>query len=120
AADTVGGYAVPGNANIVISPYATHHNPRYWKDPEVFDPERFLGDRAKEIYKPAYYPFGQGQRQCIGRDLSLLEQQLILAMSFQRFDFELVPGSKVEPDFALSLQAKPGLPMLLQPRSSFA
>jgi cytochrome P450 len=114
--DQLGPYTVPGNASIVVSPYATHHSPEYWDDPERFDPERFAPGRMSTGSKRAYYPFGQGRRICIGRDFALTEATAVLSMIVQRFDRRLVPGTKIESHYAMSLTSRYGVPLLLQPR----
>ena len=53
---------------IIRFPYhVVHHNPEYWPEPEVFNPERFLNEEANNIKPFTWLPFGSGPRQCIGR-----------------------------------------------------
>ena len=63
----------------------------------------------------AYFPFGGGPRQCIGKNLALLETHLTLAMLLQRFRFELEPGRQVKTEPEVSLRLKGGLWMRLKP-----
>jgi cytochrome P450 len=79
-----------------------HHNPGLWDDPDRFDPVRFLGDQPFQRHRQAWVPFGAGQRQCIGRDLSLMETQIILPMLLQRFTLTAVPGRVARPKLALT------------------
>lgn len=116
--DQLGPYAIPGDASVVISPYATHHNPQYWDEPEKFDPERFAPGRLSPGIKRAYYPFGQGKRICIGRDFALTEATAVLSMIAQRFERRLVPGTKIESHYAMSLTSRYGVPLLLQLRQN--
>jgi cytochrome P450 len=116
--DTLGPYLIPGGASIVLSPYATHHSPDYWDEPERFDPERFAPGRLSAGVKRAYYPFGQGERLCIGRDFALTQAVAVLSMLAQRFDRRLVAGVEMEPHYAMSLTPHHGVPLLLQPRQS--
>ncbi|MGC2660912.1 MAG: cytochrome P450 [Bryobacteraceae bacterium] len=118
APDQLGPYEIPGDASIVISPYATHHSPEYWDEPERFDPERFAPGRLSTDSKRAYYPFGHGKRICIGRDFALTEATTVLSMIAQRFNRRLVPGTKIEPHYAMSLTSRYGVPLLLQARQS--
>ena len=63
ADDEVGGHRIRAGSSVVtISPYVTHRNPRLWKDPLRFDPERFAPDRSRERRRFAYLPFGGGPR----------------------------------------------------------
>lgn len=54
------------NTPIVIPIYAIHHDPKYYPNPEKFDPDRFSENNKSEISKGAYLPFGEGPRICIG------------------------------------------------------
>jgi cytochrome P450 len=116
ADDEIGGYFIPANSMIVLSPYITHRHPAFWQDPEVFDPERFAPERSASRPHFAYFPFGGGPRMCIGNYFALMEMQLILATVVQRYRLHLVPGHTVEPEALLSLRPRCGLPMLLQQR----
>lgn len=66
ADDEVGGYVVPANTLIWLSPYMTHRHPDFWENPNGFDPERFSPERSAGRPHFAYFPFGGGPRQCIG------------------------------------------------------
>jgi len=102
---------------------STHHRPVCHPSadgtlvqPENFDPTRFDPDRTAERPNEAYYPFGLGQRLCIGANLSLLEQQAVVATVAQRFDRELVSGYVLEPNYDIALRPRDGVPMMLTPR----
>jgi cytochrome P450 len=95
--DVVCGYAIPAGALISVSPYTVQRDPRYWESPETFNPERFSIQAASERPRFAYFPFGGGPRQCIGKDFALYEAAVVLAMAAQRFDWQLAPGEEVRP-----------------------
>lgn len=77
ATDTeLGGHAVPAGALVLVVPWATHRDPRFWSDPERFDPTRFVGEQSG--LPSAYVPFGDGRRACIGRHLAMLESTTLL------------------------------------------
>ncbi len=96
--DEIGGYVIPKDSGIFISPWVTHRNPRLWKDPEGFDPTRFSTFKAVGHATPGYLPFGDGPRLCIGSNFALTEIQLIVATLVRRFRFELMPGRPVVPN----------------------
>ncbi|HEX6292998.1 MAG TPA: cytochrome P450 [Herpetosiphonaceae bacterium] len=73
---------------VMLSPYVTHRLPTYWTEPTRFDPERF--SRGEPSQPLAYFPFGAGERMCIGMTFALLEVRLVLAMLLQKFRFQLV------------------------------
>lgn len=115
--DQVGPYSLPGGAQIIVSPYATHHDPRYWDDPEVFDPERFSAERFDARARNAYYPFGRGQRMCIGEPMSMAIVQLFLLRFARDFAISEVPDTEIRPHYAMTYQPKDGLPLRLTSRA---
>jgi cytochrome P450 len=114
---TIGGFRIAADTGVLVSPWLTHRHPEFWDEPERFDPERFLSERTAARPRYAYFPFGGGPRQCIGNEFALMEGQLILAMIAQSFRLRLVPGRPVEPEPAVTLRPKGGLPMTVTPRS---
>ncbi len=90
--DEIDGHRIPKGSTVLIPIHAIHHDERFWPDPEVYDPERFMGDAPKGRHRSAYLPFGGGRRICIGTSFALMETTLITAMMSQRFVFDLVPG----------------------------
>jgi cytochrome P450 len=114
-ADEVEGYSIPAGAELTISPYATHHDPALWPDPFRFDPERFTPERSAGRHRYAYIPFGAGPRVCIGNNFAILETQLILAATAQRYCLELVPGRPVEMEALITLRPKDGPWMTVHP-----
>ena len=115
ADDEISGYRIPAGTTLAISPYVTHRHPKLRKDPSAFDPERFNPQHAEERPRYAYFPFGGGPRQCIGKNLALLETHLVLAMIVQHCRFYLAPGWDVKTEPELSLRLKGGLWMQLKP-----
>jgi cytochrome P450 len=117
ADDEVGGYQIPANATIVISPYLVHRHPAYWTNPEQFNPERFAPEDMADRPSFAYLPFAAGHHVCIGNHLALLEGQLVLATIAQKYKLRLAPGAVVEPEPALTLRVRDRLPMILEDAS---
>ncbi len=110
----VGAYRIPANGTVLLSPYVTHRDPRFWADAERFDPERFRrGSPARPRY--AYFPFGGGPRTCIGSAFALMEMQIVVAMVAQRYDLALAPGWRVEPEPGTVLVPRGGLRIMLRP-----
>ncbi len=106
----LGGHDIPAGAEIVISQWVVHRDPRHFPDPEAFDPDRFLPERVKELPRFAYFPFGGGPRVCIGNHFAMLEAVLLLATIGQRFHLELLPGQRL--DFRPSVTLRPKGPGL--------
>jgi cytochrome P450 len=109
AEDVIDGYRIPAGANVILPIYAIHHHPDFWQEPEKFEPERFSPERSQQQHPFAWAPFGAGQRLCIGRDLALLEGQLILALALQRFRFTPLANKPVHEQLATTLIPKDGV-----------
>jgi len=118
ADDMIDGYAIPAGTNVISLTYGIHHNPKVWDDPERFDPERFTDERIAQRHKLAWVPFGVGQRQCIGRDFSIMEAQIILAMIMQRYDLAAIPGPTIAPKLSASLKPNRGVRVRLEKRGA--
>jgi len=110
--DEIDGHRIPRGSSVLIPIYVLHHDARFWPEPEVFDPMRFLPENAKRHHRSAYLPFGGGRRVCIGKSFALIEGTLVAAMMSQRFVYELVPGHPVEPEATLTLRPRHGLKMV--------
>jgi cytochrome P450 len=83
----IGEYRIPEGAVVMLPQWVVHRDPRWWDDPEQFRPERFL-DGGTDRPRDAYFPFGAGPRQCIGKHLSLMEGRLILGTVASRYVLE--------------------------------
>jgi cytochrome P450 len=116
AEDRIGGHRIPKGSSILIPIYALHHDERFWPEPEVFDPTRFLHENARRQHRSAYLPFAAGRRVCAGKAFALIEGTLVTALMSQRFTFELAPGQPVVPEATLTLRPRHGLPMIARRR----
>lgn len=111
ADDEIGGYRIPANSQVTLSPYVTHRHRAFWENPERFDPERFTPERVAERPRYAYFPFGGGPRQCIGNEFAMMEAQLILAMVAKTYRLRQIPGHPVEPEPVITLRPRHGVLM---------
>ena len=116
ADDTIDGYAIPAGTTVVSLTYGIHHHPGVWAQPERFDPERFTSEQIAQQHKLAWVPFGAGQRQCIGKDFSLMEAQIILAMIVQRYTLTTMAGPAVLPKFSTTLKPNRSIMVDLEQR----
>jgi cytochrome P450 len=107
---TIGEWAVPKGALVLVSQWVTHRDPRFWPDPEKFDPLRFTSDAKAQRPKMAYFPFGGGGRVCIGESFAWMEGVLLLATIAQRWRFER--GPDVDPAAFITLRPKAGMRMV--------
>lgn len=111
----LGGYTLPAKSIVLLSPYLMHRNPRFWPDPDRFDPARWAdGDFYKRDF--TYFPFGGGPRICVGERFAWMEGVLLLAVIAQRWRFRLEPGHRVERKALITLRAKNGIKVIAQAR----
>ncbi len=118
--DVIDGYGIAKDGLVFISPWVTQRHPGWWKDPERFDPDRFVdGGEAQQDGRPkyAYFPFSGGPRKCIGDVFARLEQKVCLARMLQQVQFTSVAQPAVEPMLTVSLRARHGIPVVVRPRA---
>jgi cytochrome P450 len=108
---TIGGYPIPRGSEIVLWLYHTHHDARWYPEPEAFRPERFAPAEEAKLPKLAFVPFGAGPRACIGKMFAMIEARLILAAFVQKVRFELPAGTVLEASPKITLSPKDGLKM---------
>jgi len=110
------GARIRAGDKLYLSQYAMHRNPRWFPDPERFDPERFTKNAEQQRPPFAYFPFGGGPRVCMGQNLAWLEGILILGEFSQRLRFELLPGQSITPVPTITLRPAAGITMRLRSR----
>jgi cytochrome P450 len=116
ADDEIGGYHVPAGAIVTISPYITHRHPEFWERPGDFYPEHFRAEQVETRPRYAYYPFGAGERVCLGKHFALLEAALVLAEVGQRYRLRLVPGAPIGLHWSGTLRPDRDVQMVLERR----
>lgn len=115
--DAIRGHFIPKNRCVVLVSWLTHRDPRWWPEPDKFDPDRFLDAQAKANRpKYVYYPFGGGSRFCMGAGLALLQGPLVLATLAQKYRVRVAPERDVRPRAAISVLPDGGLPVSLERR----
>ncbi|XP_014487567.1 PREDICTED: cytochrome P450 3A19-like [Dinoponera quadriceps] len=86
----------PGT-EIFVNVYEMHRNPKYWPNPEVFDPDRFSSNRKTEMKKYTYLPFGEGPRICVAKRMAIMQAKAYLAMIMKNYTLELSSKTPKEP-----------------------
>jgi cytochrome P450 len=102
------GIAIPPGSVAIVSPWLLHHDPRWWRDPTVFEPERWRGGEPAADRR-AYLPFGAGSRMCIGEGFAELEATTLLSTIGRRWRFERDPAETVELQPVVTLRPRGGL-----------
>lgn len=101
---------------LIISPWHLHRNPRFWSDPDGFDPSRFASDEGRAAQRQAYLPFSAGPRVCPGASFAMAEMTLILSRLLQ--GWHVRPGPDPVPVAHLTIRGKDGIWVDLQPRGA--
>ncbi|PRY41273.1 cytochrome P450 [Umezawaea tangerina] len=101
---SLGGRDIPVGASVYYSPYALHRDPRWYPDPERFDPDRWLPERRGALPRGAYCPFGAGVHRCVGEAFGVTEVMTILASLLPHW--RVVPASSraVRPKAVVTLR----------------
>jgi cytochrome P450 len=112
----VDGYLIRAGSIVVLSPFVTQRDARFFPEPLSFDPERWAPEERCRRPRFSYFPFGGGPRVCIGEGFALVEGKLILATLAQRWRPRPHPGHEVRPEPLVTLRPKGGLPVTLDHR----
>ena len=115
AADEIAGHAIPAGTIVSISPWVLHRHHAHWRDPERFDPQRFLPG-ATPPDRMVYLPFGAGPRICVGAQFALSEGVLVLARLLRCYRLALIGQPDVRPRGLITTQPDRRVPFLLTAR----
>lgn len=101
----IGDYDIAKGTTVILSPWVTQRDPRYFENPLEFRPDRWAGDFRRKLPRFAYFPFGGGPRICIGNRFAMMEAMLMLATIARRFDVERLTDRPVS--FLPSITLRP-------------
>jgi len=83
-------YKVPGESlliekgqKILIPIYSIHHDPKYYPNPDIFDPERFTEEEKSKRPNGTFLPFGDGPRHCIGIDIPNTRKYITITFTYR-------------------------------------
>jgi cytochrome P450 len=107
----LGRRAIPAGSTVLVSVFGIHHDPRFHRDPETFDPARFQGGAGPAPF--TYLPFGGGPRGCIGFHFATMEAVLLIAGIASRWRLKLADADW-RPEFARSITLRPKRPLRMR------
>lgn len=109
----IAGYRIPIGATLTAPQYAVQRDPRWFPDPDRFDPSRFTETNKSSRPRYSYFPFAGGSRQCIAEGLAWMEGTLVLAVITRDWQLSPAPGrpSTLRLNPAVSLRPKNGVPL---------
>jgi cytochrome P450 len=108
----IGPYRFPKGSFLFFSQYIVHRDAQFFPDPLVFRPERFTAEAKALRPKFAYFPFGGGNRQCIGESFAWMEAVLVLATLAQRWRLTVVDGQEIALQPKITLRPKFGIKVI--------
>ena len=107
------GYEIPAGSFVLLSQWATHRDPRYFDEPETFDPDRWSAPTHPTY---AYFPFGAGPRSCIGKGFATLEAAILASVVAGQFRLRRVDDGPIELRGSLTAHPRDGMEMRLERR----
>ncbi|MBK0328383.1 cytochrome P450 [Rhodobacteraceae bacterium F11138] len=108
---------VPAGAQLVLSPWHLHRHTRLWQNPDDFDPDRWTSENGKQCQRTAYIPFSAGPRACPGAGFAMIEGPLLLSTLMRQFRVSPLKGCDPVPVAHLTVRARDGIFLQLQPRT---
>jgi cytochrome P450 len=110
----IGGYGVPRGTSIMLPICVVQRDPRFFDEPDCFRPARWTEGLQERLPRFAYFPFGGGPRQCIGKAMAMMIAVLVVATIARRFQFH--PGSPepVELWPAVTLRPQHGVKLVIK------
>lgn len=115
--DEIDGFHIEAGSIVSISLHAMHHHPDQWHDPERFDPDRFTPERTRARHRLAWLPFGGGRRACLAMRYSIIQGQLVLAQTLQRYALEPVSDDPIAVHMGTILRPADGVRARLRRRT---
>ena len=82
---TIGGYHFPKGTMMMVQIHTIHRNAKYWPNPTVFDPSRFLDEKDRDSF--LLLPFSKGARMCIGVNFAMIELRSLLSLLLRKYEF---------------------------------
>ena len=114
----LGPQRVEDGSMILISPWVTHRDPRWFDNAEAFDPDRWSDVRAARMPAYAYFPFSGGSRVCIGRHFAMVESVLALATILRSFYIRPSTPRPPAPRPRVTLEPSDDVPLIIERRRS--
>lgn len=89
------GERIEPGAEVILSPHGLHFDPGSYPEPDRFDPDRWSPERAKDLPRGAFIPFGAGTRQCVGNTFAQAEIAITVAIVAARWRLVPLPDKPV-------------------------
>jgi len=109
---TLGGFHIPANTEILISPWVLQRSPQYWDKPDEFLPQRWAngGKGSTNDNSLTFLAFSAGSRKCLGQQFAYMEAKLAIACIFSMYELRLVTSQQLlKTEMAITLRLQHGL-----------
>ncbi|RWS01354.1 cytochrome P450-like protein, partial [Dinothrombium tinctorium] len=105
---TILGHFIPKDTIIIANLWAINRDENLWKNPDEFNPNRFLSEDGREVINTeALIPFSYGKRACVGETLARFELFLYFTSILQKYKIENLPNYEINFDSYLGLALQP-------------
>lgn len=112
--DEILGWRIPAQSIVTMAQWVVHRDPRFFDQPDNFMPHRWTPEFEAQLPKFAYFPFGGGQRICIGNAFAMMEAKLVLATLagawrcelLDRVPLELLPSVTIRPKRPVTMRMR--------------
>lgn len=110
-------YIIPKGSSFIIMPWTLHRNPKYWQEPEIFDPERFKNENSYN--KKSFLPFSDGPRKCMGRRLAVMELYMITSKLLKQFRISILNTKSIYAKNCMSPKPSERIKVSIELRQDF-
>jgi cytochrome P450 len=104
------GFPLAEGTHLLLSPYVAGRDERVFPEPMVFRPERWVDEPPPPA--GAFFPFGLGNRRCLGEAFAWSEGVLCLKALLKRYRVALTPSARVTEHAGFTLRPSPGVPVI--------
>jgi len=113
----IGGQHIPAGSTVLMSQWVTHHDSRFYDAPHLFRPERWSGLEEHSLPRYAFFPFGGGNRICIGEHFAMTEAITVLAMISRRWNIAAAQTNLATPKPSVTLHPNKSVKLIVTRRA---
>ncbi|XP_072763504.1 cytochrome P450 4c21-like [Anoplolepis gracilipes] len=118
----IGEFTLPKGTDVLLAIILAHRNEKYWPNPLVFDPDRFLPENRGISYSSYYMPFSMGSRNCIGMNYAMISMKVVLVTLIRTFIFKVdknIPIDKIKLNADITLSSVEPLEVKIEKRNVY-